>query len=61
MKNLSMKKTRDGYLATYKTLDLAVQGATKEEAKSNLLDLLILYIDYAIENSNIEAIFKKKR
>lgn len=60
MKNLSVRKENKWYIASYKTLDLVAQGNTKEEAKNNLLDLLILYIDFAIENNNIEAIFKKE-
>ena len=54
---ISVRKDKVGYIACYKTLDIVTQGATKEEAKLNLLDCIMLHIDYAVENDNIDALF----
>jgi len=53
MKTVRVKKGEKYYIAKYTTLDLVSQGETKEEALSNLFDLLVLQIDYAVENDNL--------
>ena len=60
MKTISIRKDKVGYIAHYKTLDIMTQGNTREEAKLNLLDCIMIAIDYAVENENIEYLFKVK-
>ena len=59
MKTIKVKKKKEYYIATYTTLDIVTQGETKEEALMNLLELLCIQIDYAVENDNLENLVPK--
>lgn len=52
-------KTIKQYVAIYKTLDIVAQGKTKKKALTNLYELIIMYIDYAVENKNIKHLVPK--
>lgn len=58
--SISVRKDKDaGYVARYKTLDIVAEGATKEEARLNLLDCLMAQIDYAMDNDNIDHLAER--
>jgi len=57
--SISIRKDKVGYIAHYKTMDIVSQGDTKEEAKLNLLDCLMLHIDHAVRNENINSLFRE--
>lgn len=51
--NILGSKEGDHYIAHCLEFDLVSQGATREEARDNLADLIFSYLQFAIEN-NIE-------
>jgi predicted RNase H-like HicB family nuclease len=58
-KTISVRKDKVGYIAHYKTLDIVAQGTTKEEARLNLLDCIMIQIDFAVENDNMDNLAER--
>lgn len=41
------------WIAEYTTLDIVSQGPSKRSAIKNLLDCIVIHIDYAVKNGNL--------
>ena len=57
-KTICVKKSKatEWWIAEYTTLDVVTQGETKIEALINLLEIITIHIDYAVENGNISNV-----
>lgn len=53
------KKRRKHYLASCPVLDVHSQGETKEKAKYNLIEALILFLESCFERGTLDEVLKE--
>ena len=56
---IQFKKEKDGYIVSCPVLDVVTQGRTKREAKANILDALVLFIQNCLDHGTLDAVLKQ--